>query len=404
MSSVEVLQGDCRVVLPTLAAGSVHCVITSPPYWGLRSYDGGEAEIGQEAELGDYIATLVQVFREVRRVLRADGTLWLNMGDCYASIGKGHPSDAGRLQKGTGRTLYNHQRNRSAIAGLKSKDLVGLAWRVAFALQDDGWYLRSDIIWAKPNPMPESVLDRPTRAHEYLFLLSKSERYFYDADAIRELAGPTHSIGRGSAFVTDRVHATHKRKLVPLVGNHGASGHDGNGKRYERVYNNPAGRNKRDVWTVAAAGFPGAHFATFPPRLIEPCILAGTSATGACSSCGAPWRRLTVREFKPQADVSLERGRRGAGDQKALDPSDGRQGYPRGTTTTTTAGWEACCTCPTAAAVPCVVLDPFAGSGTTLRVAVKHRRSAIGIELNAAYCQDLIEQSVSGVQMALGVG
>ena len=180
---VRLLTGDCRAILPTLPAASVHCVVTSPPYWGLRDY-GISGQLGLESSFQDYLATMVEVFREVRRVLRKDGTLWLNMGDTYASAwvcNRRNVVGNGSLENGKRANRPNRLGD-----GLKEKDLVGMPWRLAFALQADGWYLRSDIIWHKPNPMPESVTDRPTKAHEYVFLMSKIERYFYDAEAVRE--------------------------------------------------------------------------------------------------------------------------------------------------------------------------------------------------------------------------
>ncbi|MBY6273924.1 MAG: hypothetical protein CW346_17265, partial [Bacillaceae bacterium] len=225
-------------------------MVTSPPYFGLRNY-GVDGQIGLESTVEEYVQTMVEVFREVRRVLRKDGTLWLNLGDSYnGSGGAGGDYAEGGLKEG--QPKYPGRR----LDGLKPKDLIGVPWRVAFALQADGWYLRSDIIWSKPNPMPESVTDRPTKAHEYVFLLAKSERYFYDADAIRE----PHTV--------DWI----GRNIKSAKGNKDRN--DG-GKACET--GNPAGRNKRSVWEISTKPFPEAHFATFPPELPEICILAGTS-------------------------------------------------------------------------------------------------------------------------------
>ena len=189
--SVRIIQGDCRYMLKTLPSESVHCVCTSPPYWGLRDY-GVAGQIGLEPTYAEFVEQMVAVFREVRRVLRGDGTLWLNLGDSYAGTSCGEQGQTG--QRADRRRPGNPDKNHGAsdrnglgsVHGLKPKDLCGIPWRVAFALQADGWWLRQDIIWSKPNPMPESVTDRCTKAHEYLFLLSKSERYFYDAEALRE--------------------------------------------------------------------------------------------------------------------------------------------------------------------------------------------------------------------------
>ncbi len=256
---MPILQGDCRAVLQTLPAGSVHCCVTSPPYFGLRDY-GVAGQIGLEPTPDEYVEELVSVFREVRRVLRGDGTLWLNLGDSYAANGSSglNVSKPSAAFHG-GRNDTRERRAKSVPTGLKPKDLIGIPWRVAFALQADGWYLRSDIIWHKPNPMPESVTDRPTSAHEHVFLLSKSERYFYDADAIKEPTVDVRSIGR--------------RTAVNGLG----SGELANGARFG---GGETGRNARNVWTISTKPFKGAHFATFPPDLAEKCILAGSPVGG----------------------------------------------------------------------------------------------------------------------------
>jgi DNA modification methylase len=245
-------------MLPNLPDGSAHCVVTSPPYWGLRDYGVG-GQIGLEATPGEYVEVMVAVFREVRRVLRDDGTVWVNLGDSYTSGGRDTYGLFCRPETKQASHMAIKQAPRSPQPkGLKPKDMIGIPWRVAFALQADGWYLRQDIIWSKPNPMPESVRDRCTKAHEYIFLLSKSERYFYDADAI---AQPTN--GR------------------ELFGNSRSKGdceqRKDNGRR---VMEPNWSRNKRSVWEVATAPFSEAHFATFPPALIEPCILAGCPKDG----------------------------------------------------------------------------------------------------------------------------
>jgi DNA modification methylase len=250
-----------------MRARTVHCCVTSPPYFGLRDY-GVDGQIGLERTPDAYVAKLVEVFREVRRVLRDDGTLWLNLGDSYAT-GAGKVGNCpgggeqGRLWSGP-----TTQANRLPLPGLKPKDLLGIPWRVAFALQADGWYLRSDIIWHKPNPMPESVRDRPTKAHEYLFLLAKQERYYYDADAICETCSPP-SGGRQRAAINGDTR---------YVGGSFKDYHDGRTARHQ-VYQ-PQTRNRRTVWTVTPRPFKEAHFATFPPGLIEPCILAGSPVGG----------------------------------------------------------------------------------------------------------------------------
>lgn len=270
-AGTRILTGDALAVLRTLQSGSVQTCVTSPPYWGLRDY-GVKGQLGLEKTPEEYVAKLVDVFREVRRVLKDDGTLWLNLGDSYATGGGkvgDHPGGGAQGAKYRGDHAKDPkargigpatQPNRLPIPGLKPKDLVGIPWRVAFALQADGWYLRSDIIWSKPNPMPESVRDRPTKAHEYVFLLSKSPRYYYDHEAIKEpgklgRSGNTqHKYVNGQQLHRTKAGFLEMRQTV-----------------YPRV-------NKRTVWTVTPRPFRGAHFATFPPALIEPCILAGAPA------------------------------------------------------------------------------------------------------------------------------
>ena len=237
--------GDCLEVLRTLESGSVQCCVTSPPYWGLRDY-GVEGQLGLEKTPDEYVAKMVDVFREVRRVLRDDGTLWLNLGDSYAANVKGSGGQNSKQPTNAG-SFYDAKFD---LGTLKPKDLVGIPWRVAFALQADGWYLRQDIIWHKPNPMPESVRDRCTKAHEYIFLMSKSERYYFDSVAMREKAKREGS--------TNNSRETHREYAM------------------HRVYTVSEYRNRRSVWTVSTQPFKGAHFATFPPKLIEPCILAGS--------------------------------------------------------------------------------------------------------------------------------
>ena len=316
--SWEIRQGDALNRLREMSAGSVQCCVTSPPYFGLRDY-GTDGQIGVEATPDEYVTRLVGVFREVRRVLRMDGTLWLNLGDSYART-DGTSRQAGRTavglrerQFGEG-MAFGHQvdaktasdEHLPSFPGCKPKDLLGVPWLLAFALRADGWYLRSDIIWAKPNPMPEPVTDRPTSAHEHVFLLAKSARYFYDADAIREPLSP----------LSIQVHSRYKDGGSSLSSKVTGSGRkettENSGLRNGKDRDLDAGRNKRNVWEIATQPYADAHFATFPPKLVEPCILAGSS------------------------------------------PGD-------------------------------VILDPFAGSGTTGVVALRHDRSFIGVELGPAY-------------------
>ncbi len=257
--------GDCLEVLRTMADASVHCCVTSPPYWGLRDY-GHDGQIGMEATPKEYVARMVEVFRDVRRVLRNDGTLWLNLGDSYAATAKG--SGGTKSKQPTNAGSFYDARFDLAACGMKPKDLCGIPWRVAFALQADGWYLRQDIIWHKPNSMPESVTDRCTKAHEYVFLLSKSARYYYDADAIKE---PASSMGKSSGSNCFRG-AGHFREFAG-----GPAKRDG---RDMACVGRGPDRNRRDVWTIATKPFNGAHFAVMPPELVEPCILAGCPKGG----------------------------------------------------------------------------------------------------------------------------
>ncbi len=376
--------GDCREVLRELPAESVHCVVTSPPYWGLRDYGIGNKGLGLEATPEAFVANMVDVFREVRRVLRKDGTLWLNLGDSYASSGVAGPMGKPNLGGG-GDFFREHGINEKAAEyaygraptppGLKPKDLVGIPWRVAFALQADGWYLRSDIIWAKPNPMPESVTDRPTKAHEYLFLLARSPRYYYDAEAVREAAeyGTNRATFRGGgAYTAGQSYDNHADVI-------------GDGEIRPRP--ETTGRNLRSVWNIATEPYPGAHFATFPRKLVEPCVKAGTSERGVCPECGAPWVRVVERGDL----VGVDRGGNYAGrDIDAMVKKN--YGTPGLAYENTTTGWRPSCT-HEAEPVPAVVLDPFAGSGTTLLVAQSLGRRGIGIDLSPDYLKQALERN-----------
>ncbi len=349
--AVQLLQGDVMAVLKTLPDNYVQTVVTSPPYWGLRDY-GTDGQIGLEKTPELYVAKMIEVFREVKRVLKDDGTLWLNLGDTYTT-------NIGGNRNGHDNTTWDHAVSESLRSntigttrlranakeyGLKPKDLVGIPWRVAFALQADGWYLRSDIIWSKPNPMPESVTDRPTKAHEYLFLLAKSPKYYYDNDAIKEpmslsseerLTQPNLAQQQGSDRVQGKTNGAMKavgtprndgtrwnenngRGFLPKIDKQRGHGrrHDGFNDRWdamEKADQCSGMRNKRTVWEIATQPYAEAHFATFPEALIEPCILAGAPIGG-------------------------------------------------------------------------LVLDPFSGAGTTLLVSKKLNRTGIGIELNPEYC------------------
>lgn len=308
--------GDCREIMRRWVAEGVRVqmCVTSPPYWGLRDY-GVEGQIGLEPTPEAYVANMVEVFVLVRELLADDGVLWLNLGDCYATgagkvgecPGGGDQGERWKGNRGT-HTAENSgkhasslaamgprtQPNRMPIAGLKPKDLVGIPWRVAFALQAAGWYLRSDIIWSKPNPMPESVNDRPTKAHEYLFLLSRSGRYYYDAEAIKEPCESGPSDIRKMEESLERIGGKHKTLDDPYSK---ASGATNIGRK--RSVGSPSGRNRRTVWEIATQPYSGAHFATFPEALVEPCILAGSSLW-ACAGCGRSIPRSDYEEEVPR--------------------------------------------------------------------------------------------------------
>ena len=273
MKAWQILQGDCLDEMEWMANESVQCCVTSPPYFGLRDY-GHAGQIGLETSPAEYVHRLVDVFREVRRVLKPDGTLWLNLGDSYANDAKWGGSSGGKhVQALHGNTGIGRGKKDT---GLKPKDLVGAPWRVAFALQEDGWYLRQDIIWHKPNPMPESVRDRCTKAHEYIFLFSKSPKYYFDIEAMKEPAvganlhdatGRTKQRGLRDTFKRD------DSKRAQVIPGQSAGTHrpDRDDNQYDLFT-----RNRRSVWTVPTRPFKGAHFAVYPPKLIEPCILAGS--------------------------------------------------------------------------------------------------------------------------------
>ncbi len=386
-----ILCGDVREKLKELPDESVHCCVTSPPYFGLRDYgtaswSGGDPncnhvrdnkistncitghkkqktnevsdaiykhickkcgatcidkQIGLEETPEDYIESLVGVFREVKRVLRRDGILWINIGDSYAQSGGSGTGDYALNHKQFGKTVQNEtlQTPRKAPKGLKPKDLIGIPWMLAFALRKDGWYLRQDIIWYKPNPLPESVADRCTKSHEYIFLLSKSPTYFYDAEAIKENSVDKESY-TGRRFRGR--HTIYESGAIPLYSSP-QSIHSGNNRLLEKRYPK---RNKRSVWTVNVEAFKESHFAVFPKKLITPCIKAGTSLKGCCADCGVPWKRI------------IEHNK--------------------------TVNWEPSCTCKKEN-VPCIVLDPFMGAGTTGIAAIEYGQNYIGIELNPKF-------------------
>jgi DNA modification methylase len=276
--------GDALRLLKTIDSECMDCVVTSPPYWGLRDY-GVKGQIGLEETPQEYIEKIVQVFSEVKRILKRTGTVWLNLGDSYAGSGHGYGSEIKGKQKTNKGTLFMAQKHPFEVpSGLKAKDLVGIPWRIAFALQAVGYYLRADIIWHKPNVMPESVKDRPTKSHEYIFLLTKSHKYYYDADAIRETTEQV-LIRKASRYAKYRAKSHNPKCGITQE----EFAHLGTAPSPIIPLTHPRGRNKRTVWSVQTKPFKEAHFATFPEKLIEPCILAGCPPGGAVMDpfCGS---------------------------------------------------------------------------------------------------------------------
>ena len=479
-----------------LANATVQCVITSPPYWGLRDYGtaqwvGGDSscdhkpsntpatrglksstlnggkkttahqqegyavtcsrcgatrvdnQLGQEPKpdcLGwatghpcghCYVCHIVQVFREVWRVLRPDGVAWLNLGDSYIG-GKGQSGQgnseyqAARAASGESINQAHHQ-----IAGrgktrpsdnltvlkslnLKPKDLVGIPWRVALALQADGWYLRSDVIWQKPNCLPESVTDRPTKSHEHVFLLSKSKQYFYDHIAIQE----PQTVGWNNSSFTDERDILTKPNLGlkpranaaaqfarPTGNKHNGNSVPGQAYTQHREDREPrtetGWRNKRDVWSIPTQSYSGSHFATFPEDLVEPMLLAGTSPK-ACEHCRAPWKRIIQRSLTAhtgETESAYEKGT--TAHRMSLLRQAAREQGGEYVNTPTTIGWQPTCQCAhNTGSARCLVLDPFAGTATVGRVAARHGRRFVGVELNPKYIE-LAKQRTANVQTSL---
>lgn len=441
--------GDALTVLRGMEPESVNCCVTSPPYFGLRSYLDRDhpdkaQEIGTEAYLEAYVSALVEVFREVRRVLRADGTLWLNLGDSYAHPNTGGNGATGGRDKSTLAsrmpTSGTTPTRKSMPADCKPKDLIGVPWRVAFALQADGWWLRSDIVWAKLNPMPESVTDRPTRSHEFVFLLAKSQRYYYDAEAIKE---PCKVGDNGSYFDAGKTahHENQGKDKRDKQRSLGKPTYAGCNDRYDAKPVSTA--NKRDVWTIGTEPFAEAHFAVMPTALVEPCIRAGCPPTRKCCDCAevietptgsghgedpsavtgrAGFNRprqpnegsrpVTRREQRWEAeqikqspykesmrhlcgdafDHYIRTDRSGA---RPLPPSIRQEFFARGWITEAPP-----CDHPTEDAG--VVLDPFGGSGTVSLVAKRLGRSSVYIDLNPAYA-DLAVRRCDFAQQTLHV-
>lgn len=434
-------QGHVLEVLRAMEPESVQVCVTSPPYWGLRAYktesqiwggdhdcahewgpacnvgawhDGNEyhdcrlcgawrGELGSEPTIECYVEHIVAVFREVRRVLRNDGTCWLNIGDSYAGSGKGPTGHNGlgdqeerqgftgvsgkSTLKFGGKSYKDYTEEERAhlqasqpvfgggksSPGMKAKDLCLIPERLALALQADGWWVRSRIAWCKRAPMPESVTDRPTSAWEHIWLLSKSARYYYDADAVREDAIEGTDIGllRGRSFDSPEFVSAHAPSIQ---------------KRIEfGVDSRTAGtgtRNMWNYWTLSPEPWPQAHFATFPTEIPRRAILAGSSERGCCPQCGTPWKRVVERIGVGRSEIGEKtEAKRADGLVTQFTRAPGGAPSPE----ITTLGWEPGCKCNAGEPVPCVVLDPFAGSGTTVMVALRHNRRAVGIELNPEY-------------------
>lgn len=384
------LLGDCVARMKGLPDQSIQMCVTSPPYFGLRDY-GHDGQIGLEDTPEQFIAKLVEVFREVRRVLADDGTLWVNIGDSYArnpSKGGSGPggkngaysdsytsAQAARIDSTDYLTEGRGRAKTKLDDGVKHKDLIGIPWMLAFALRADGWYLRQEIIWHKPNPMPESVTDRCTKSHETLFLLAKSPQYFFDSEAVKEEAVNTRKPGR---------------KITDTRETHGTGGgNSGINSLMARYHNGeaPTHRNRRSVWTIATRPYKGAHFAVFPPALVEPCILAGTSERGHCPECGSRWEREIDRREAQDTGAATggDPARQDGGIRERAQQGSGG-GNVLARTRFATGAWGPTCTCG-ADPVPDVVLDPFNGSGTTGQVALEHGRQYLGCELNLEYVE-----------------
>ncbi|MBV9469361.1 MAG: site-specific DNA-methyltransferase [Abitibacteriaceae bacterium] len=337
-----------------------------------------------------YVCRLRSVFRELWRVLRDDGTAWLNLGDSYAQSGGSnaippkHNEDERRPLPQAARTL----RRSKTLPGLKKKDLVGIPWRVALALQADGWYLRTDIVWAKGNPMPESVTDRPTRAHEYLFLLTKSKRYYYDPAAIAEpIAEVSKRRYSQATLSTQRGGFKQEQYAAGLPGQKARNRRPAHILRALAQRDLPT-RNARSVWRINTQPTQLAHFATFPQELPRRCIRAGSSEKGCCPHCGAPWKRIIVKHNYAHDGTTTSLYPPGSNGYRIslMRQAARARGTEHGSTMQTT-GWQADCQCPAHEPVPCAVLDPFMGSGTTGIVAIQQRRRFTGVDLNADYVE-----------------
>lgn len=375
--------------LRLLPGQSVHCCVTSPPYWGMRDYET-PGQIGMEATFQDFLETMVVLFREIRRVLRADGNVFLNMGDCFAGGKNGRSADDTNAL-GSDDRVFRDKPFNTAHAQFKPKDLMLQPARLAIALQDDAWYVRGDVIWHKPNGRPESAADRFSRSHEYIYHLTRSPRYYFDKVAVMEqrdaksIERDRRGVGQGHKYTDgapgQRRETLHKPRKTDL-------------SRPVAAY-----RHRRSVWRIATGGSKHQHFAAFPETLPEICLLAG-SPPSVCAACGAPHERQVQNVFVPQADVSLERGVKGAPGQKTEYKQNNHDGTPRGLVVPKTTGWEPTCDCQ-AGTARALILDPFMGSGTSAVVARRLGRDYTGCEINAAYIAQAEERLAQPDQLKL---
>ena len=377
-NKTTILVGDCRKRLAELPDKSVHCIVTSPPYWGLRSYKGDSGMIGLEPTWQEHLNNLMQVFDECWRVLRDDGTLWLNYGDAYVS-NPGNSADRKDWSKskisGGSRGSHVNYKKKTIGTNWKPKDLMMMPARVAIEMQESGWYLRSEIVWAKKNCMPESVKDRPVCSHEKVFLFAKRPKYYYDRVAVRTKAteGSVRRLEKGHSGPAEGVEGKSDDLLTRW-----ASG--------EYVFDTKHA-NLRNVWRLPTTPFKGAHFATFPIKLVEPCIKAGTSVHGVCGACGSPYEREIRKSESPhdgKTESAYEPGSNAHRISLARQAARERGGeYAH---VTETIGWKPTCACDSEKK-PGVVLDPFGGSGTVGVVAGRLGRDSIIIEISEEYAE-----------------
>lgn len=377
MADASYLLGRADAGCLPLPDKSIHCCLTSPPYFGLRDYKV-KGQVGLEETPQQYVERLVGIFREVRRVLRDDGVLLLNIGDSYANKGVG-PRNNERWPKQARNDHIPPRTTRQK--GISSKNRLGIPHRVIFALQDDGWVWRDEIVWEKPNPMPESVSDRTTRAHEFVFVLTKSGKYYWDAEAIKEeskLAGVSRKYGT----------AKKSERAIGVM----PSGNEHPDADPVVVADK---KNARSVWKITPSPYKGAHFACMPPALAERCILAGSSENGVCDACGAPYKRkiTKTRLYRERPNSLTKRtGEDGTGNYCRNDVAG---------VATETVGWVPTCKCG-AGVVPATILDNFVGSGTTVMVANRLGRNGVGFDLNAEYL-DLARKRVAEDRIKRGV-